>query len=80
MQLHRGIFCGMMGKKGGKAMGNKKILLDLIEYKLRGYADWVRDGKGIHSKAAEDFYRELLNLALGYDLRNKSKKFRGRNQ
>ena len=51
-------------------MGNKKILLDLIENKLRGYADWVRDGKGIHSKAAEDFYRELLNLALGYDLRN----------
>ena len=70
MQLHRGILCGMMGKKGGKAMGNKKILLDLIENKLRGYAEWVRDGKGIHSKAAEDFYRELLNLALGYDLRN----------
>ena len=51
-------------------MDNKDILLQTIEKMLRSYADWVRDGKGIHSKTAEDFYRELLNLALGYALGN----------
>ena len=74
MQLHRGIFCGMMGKKGGKAMTYTAKLVDRAKERL---LYWEREVKldnqmGLTdiNKAAENFYRGLLNIILDAELVN----------
>ena len=75
MQLHRGIFCGMMGKKGGKAMPTYTArLVDRAKERL---LYWEREVKldnqmGLTdiNKAAENFYRGLLNIILDAELVN----------
>ena len=51
-------------------MDVKEKLLGSIEVFLADYAGWIRRAKGSRSDAAEEFYRELLNLAFGYHLKN----------
>ena len=74
MQLHRGIFCDMMGKKGGIAMTYTAKLVDRAKERL---LYWEREVKldnqmGLTdiNKAAENFYRGLLNIILDAELVN----------
>ena len=48
----------------------KADLLKAIEEFLGEYARWARRAGGSRSDAVEEFYRELLNRAFGYQLKN----------
>lgn len=51
-------------------MDAKDKLLKAIEEFLGEYARWARRAGGSRSDAVEEFYRELLNRAFGYQLKN----------
>ena len=51
-------------------MDTKEKLLNAIEEFLGEYARWARRAGGSRSDAVEEFYRELLNRAFGYQLKN----------
>ena len=51
-------------------MDAKDKLLKAIEELLGEYARWARRAGGSRSDAVEEFYRELLNRAFGYQLKN----------
>lgn len=51
-------------------MDTKEKLLQRIEERLTVYANWISQGSGVRSEASEDLYCDLLNTALGYELRN----------
>ena len=51
-------------------MDTKEKLLESIEERLTVYAGWINQGQGRRSKGSEDLYRELLNTAFDYELRN----------
>ena len=51
-------------------MDAKEKVLRAIEEALDEYARWARRAGGSRSDAVEEFYRELLNRAFGYELKN----------